>query len=172
MWFECGSNVVRMYHAFTTIYTSTVCSIPFQKIAILFIMAPTAPAAYWILTIPEQAWTPPPTLPSWAILIKGQLETAASGFRHWQVLIRLKNKQRLSGVRLLFPKETHAEPTRSAAALAYVHKEETSVPGTRFELGQVKSKGVDWDAVKTLAVQGQFSEIDSGVMLRCVVCGR
>jgi len=135
-------------------------------------MQPSKPASYWILTIPEQAWTPPQTLPNTMVLLKGQLEEGESGYRHWQVVVRLKNKQRLTGVKLLFPIETHAEPTRSDAALAYVWKEETSVPGTRFCLGDVKGKGVDWDTVKTLAIEGRFSEIDSGVMLRCVVCGR
>jgi hypothetical protein len=81
------------------------------------------------------------------------------------VVLRLKNKQRLSGIKVLFPPETHAEATRSAAALEYVWKEETAIPGTRFLLGEVK-KGVDWDMVKTLAVSGRFSEIESGVMLR------
>jgi len=136
------------------------------------IMAPSPPAAYWILTIPEQAWTPPQALPSWALLIKGQLEEGASGYRHWQVVVRLKNKQRLTGIRLLFPQEAHAEATRSSAALDYVWKEDTSVPGTRFSLGTVKGKGVDWELTKTLAVEGRFSEIDAGVMLRCVSCGR
>lgn len=134
-------------------------------------MAPSPPASYWILTIPEQAWTPPQELPPHLLLIKGQLEEGESGYRHWQVVVRLKSKQRLSGIRLLFPRETHAEATRSQAALDYVWKDETSIPGTRFCLGEVK-KGVDWDQVKTLAVEGRFSEIDSGVMLRCVVCGR
>lgn len=135
-------------------------------------MHPSPPAAYWILTIPEQAWTPPTALPTALLLLKGQLEVGAQGFRHWQVVVRLKSKQRLTGIRLLFPRESHCEATRSAAALAYVWKEESSVPGTRFCLGSVKGKGVDWDEVKTLAVAGRFSEIDSGVMLRCATCGR
>ena len=132
---------------------------------------PSPPAAYWILTIPEAAWTPPPELPATLLLLKGQLEEGASGFRHWQVVVRLKSKQRLTGIRLLFPRETHAEPTRSAAALSYVWKEETAVPGTRFSLGTTKEKGVDWDLVKTQAIAGQFSDIDAGVMLRCAHCG-
>ena len=130
-------------------------------------MPPSAPCWFWILTIPQDAWTPPPQLPPWATLLKGQLEEGAGGFRHWQVLLRLKNKQRLSGVRLLFPQGTHAEPTRSSAASSYVHKEETAVPGTRFLLGRDKTKGpVDWDEVKTKAVEGKFEEIDPGVMIR------
>jgi len=107
-------------------------------------------------------------------MIRGQLELAASGFRHWQVVVRLKQKQRLSGVKKLFPSETHAEPTRSAAALAYVWKEETRVPGTQFQLGEVKAPAskTDWEDVLNKAKAGCFSEIESGVMLRCVVCGR
>jgi len=133
---------------------------------------PSPPASYWILTIPEAVWTPPSTLPPTLLLLKGQLEVGAQGFRHWQVVIRLKQKQRLTGVKLLFPPETHAEPTRSDAALAYVWKEDTRVAGTQFLLGTVKGKGVDWDLVKTLAVEGRFSEIDSGVMLRYERIGR
>jgi hypothetical protein len=105
------------------------------------------------------------------LLLKGQLEEGAQGFRHWQVVVKLKQKQRLSGVRLLFPRETHAEPTRSSAALEYVWKEETSISGTRFSLGLPSSKGVDWEEVKKLAVAGKFSDIEPGVMLRCVTCG-
>jgi len=56
--------------------------------------------------------------------------------------------------------------------LAYVWKEETRVPGSQFLLGGVKGKGVDWDLVKTLAVEGRFSEIDSGIMLRFDMIGR
>jgi len=134
-------------------------------------MPPSPPAAYWILTIPQATWTPPLELPPTLLLIKGQLEEGASGFKHWQVVIRLKNKQRLSGVRLLFPRETHAEPTRSAAALNYVWKEDTAVPGTRFSLGTTTTPGVDWDLVKSQAVGGDFASIDAGIMLRCESCG-
>jgi len=136
-------------------------------------MPVSAPASYWILTIPEQAWTPPATLPPWATEIKGQLEEGEGGYRHWQVLVRLKNKQRLSGVKILFPPQTHAEATRSSAACAYVHKDATSVPGTRFSLGLPCKKGpVDWDLVKSQAVEGKFEDIEPGVMMRCVTCGR
>lgn len=136
-------------------------------------MPPSAPAYYWILTIPEARWTPPQTLPPWSTHLKGQLEVGNGGFRHWQVLVRLKNKQRLSGIKILFPPETHAEPTRSGAASGYVHKEETSVPGTRFEMGLPSKTGpVDWELVKTQAVEGKFGEIEPGVMMRCVTCGR
>ncbi|ACQ78169.1 putative Rep-associated protein [Circovirus-like genome CB-B] len=137
------------------------------------LMPPSKPSWYWILTIPEQCWQPPQTLPPYATAIKGQLEIApTTGYRHWQVAVKLKNKQRLSGLKALFPPETHAEPTKSSAAWDYVGKEETSVAGTSFQLGKVPSKAVDWDQVKDLAVKGQFSEIPSGTLLRCVVCGR
>jgi len=134
----------------------------------------TPPSYYWILTIPHEKWTCPTALDPAITMIRGQLEIAASGFKHWQVVVRLKNKQRLSGLKALFPPETHAEPTRSAAATDYVWKEETRVPGTQFQLGQVKAAAhkVDWDKTLELATKGHFSEIESGVMLRCVACGR
>ena len=40
------------------------------------------------------------------------------------------------GSKKKFGSGTHWEPTRSSAANAYVWKDETAVPGTRFELGK------------------------------------
>jgi len=71
------------------------------------------------------------------VWVKGQLEIGASGFKHWQFVFGLKKKTTLTGALKLFPKmiKPHLEATRSDAADEYVHKDESAVPDTRFELG-------------------------------------
>lgn len=64
----------------------------------------------------------------------------------------------------------HAEPTRSSAAEEYVWKEESAVPGTRFEVG---SKSVrrdvprDWEAIWDSAKRGDMESIPADVRIRC-----
>nr|WAE42665.1 MAG: replication associated protein [Cressdnaviricota sp.] len=126
-----------------------------------------ARARYWILTIPAHSFTP--FLPAGLAYIKGQLELAASGFLHWQLVAVWTAAVRLATVRDVFG-EHHAEATRSEAALAYVWKEETRVQGTQFELGKLAMKrnsSTDWDNVRALAVAGDFSEVPSDVYVRC-----
>lgn len=129
---------------------------------------PTSPQYFWIATIPSSTgWTPPTTLPSEFAMIKGQQEKGhQTEYLHWQLVFKLRKKQRLSGVKSLFPPETHLEPTRSAAALDYVWKEDTRVPGTQFLLGKTPAKGTDWTAARELAVAGQFDQIDDSVLIR------
>jgi len=95
-------------------------------------------ARYWLLTIPHADFVPylPPTC-NW---IRGQLELShGTAYLHWQVLVALKRKSRLMGLKELFGRTVHAEPSRSDAAADYVWKEDTRVEGTQFELGKLIS---------------------------------
>jgi len=59
----------------------------------------------------------------------------------------------------------HFELSRSAAADDYVWKEETSVAGTRFQLGKKplkKNSKRDWDSIRELAKSGDIESIDAG----------
>lgn len=121
---------------------------------------------YWLLTIPQPNFLPylPPTA-SW---IKGQLEIGDGGFIHWQILVAFKKKIRLGGVRETFG-PYHAELTRSEAADAYVHKEDTAVLGTRFELGAKairRNNSTDWKIVKEKAKAGLFEDIPEDIFVR------
>ena len=98
-----------------------------------------AQARYWIITVPKDNWSPPTSecLPVEIALLRGQLEIGnGTGYEHWQLFVAFRRRQRLGGVKKFFTNNAHAEPTRSTAAEEYVFKEDTAVPGTRFELGQ------------------------------------
>jgi len=125
-------------------------------------------ARWWILTIPLDDWTVPTALPAKIGYLKGQQETGANGYRHWQLVARVKQADRMTGVKALFCPTAHLEKTRSEAALAYVWKDDTAVPGTRFELGELKRRGnqVDYGEQWALAEQGRFRDMDKSVAFR------
>nr|WAE43074.1 MAG: replication associated protein [Cressdnaviricota sp.] len=125
---------------------------------------------HWILTVPEDDWTPPGELVPALSYLRGQLEIGAGGFRHWQVYAVLGRKSTLGVVKGLFSATTHAELTRSQAARSYVWKEDTRVEGTQFELGTLpfrRQEQTDWDKVVQDAKAGEFSSIPSDVLVRC-----
>lgn len=122
---------------------------------------------YWILTIPHHEYTPYPN-PNvqW---LKGQLELAASGYLHWQLVVSFDRNVRLSYVKEHFGSKCHAELSRSAAAESYVHKEETSVGNTRFEFGRKLFKRcsrVDWEGVWDSAIQGTLADVPANVRVQ------
>lgn len=124
---------------------------------------------YWILTIPHDKWEKPTTLPEWANCLMGQLEIGETGFRHWQLLVALKRKTKLGGVKKLFCQQAHCELSRSAAANDYVCKEETAVEGTRFKMGFFPLKRgdkEDWDKIKQLAQEGRLNELPADIYCR------
>jgi len=90
---------------------------------------------YWLLTIPVDKWTIPDSWHDDIQYCKGQQEIGEQGFHHWQILLALKKKKRMIATKELFCREAHLELTRSEAADEYVWKEDTAVPGTRFEYG-------------------------------------
>jgi len=116
---------------------------------------------FWLLTIPAHDFTP--YLPPPCSYIKGQLEEgAATGYRHWQVVVAFKKKTSLRGVKDVFGESVHAELSRSSAANAYCWKDETSLGGTRFELGTIsfdRSKKTDWELVWSAAKSGDLGSI-------------
>lgn len=123
-------------------------------------------ARYFILTIPQHQFTP--FIPESVQWIKGQLELSESGFLHWQLVAGFKKSVRLAHVRKTFG-PYHAEATRSDAAEEYVWKDDTSVDGTRFELGiKPLKRGVskDWDQILNSAKTGQFENIPADVYIR------
>lgn len=125
-------------------------------------------AIYWILTIQQHLFTP--WQPPGVQYIKGQLESGEeSNYLHWQLFVVLERQQRLAAVKRIFGESVHAEPTKSSAAESYVWKEETSVAGTRFELGTRKpnrNNSKDWEAIKQQAIEGKFDEIPPDIFVR------
>lgn len=119
-------------------------------------------------TIPYLDWTP--VLPDGVNWIKGQRERGEqSGYDHWQIILGLSKKASLAGaIKILACPTAHLELTRSAAADAYVWKDDTSL-GERFELGRKPFKRndpTDWDVVRACAIAGEFENIPSDVYIR------
>lgn len=133
-----------------------------------------AQALYWIGTVNEQhgEFTPPTNLPNNVVWLRGQKETGASGNVHWQLFAAFDKKVRLNGVKTTIC-NGHWEPTRSSAAEQYVFKEDTAIPGTRFELGSKKfnpAVSTDWVKLKDLAKLGELAkclELSPEATIRC-----
>jgi len=123
---------------------------------------------YWILTIPQHDYLP--FRPPGVKFIRGQLESGnTTGFKHWQLLVAFDKKCRLAVVKRTFGDTCHAELTRSSAADDYVWKDETSIEGTRFELGTRairRDKSSDWDIVRQNAKAGLFDDIPADIYVR------
>lgn len=125
-----------------------------------------------MLTIPKASWDPQciNPLPPCITWVKGQAEQGEGGYQHWQLIVSFKDKNTtLRKVKEFFTNDTHAELTRSSAADEYVHKDETSIDGTRFELGfkaVKRNSKTDWERVRQLARAGQLDEIPADVYIR------
>lgn len=123
---------------------------------------------YWSITIPHEHFTP--FLPLSVAYIKGQLERAASGYLHWQVMCILKRSERRNVLSRIFGEKAHLEPSRSDALSDYVWKEDTRIDGTQFELGKRpvnRSDPRDWDAILSSAKAGEFDKIPADIQVRC-----
>lgn len=121
-----------------------------------------------MLTIPQPDFLP--FLPSGCAWIRGQLELAASGFLHWQIIVAFSSRQRLRGVKSVFGSTCHAELSRSAAAVDYVWKEDTRVDGTQFDLGNKpinRAVAADWAKIRASAVSGDLLEVPDDIYVRC-----
>lgn len=126
----------------------------------------TNQANWWIGTIPHHCFVP--YLPVDVGYIRGQLELAASGFLHWQLVFYFARKKQLVHCRTVFGSDGHYEPTRSPAAIGYVWKDETRVPGSQFELGTRpfrRNEKTDWSAVLLAAQAGDFESIPASVLV-------
>lgn len=123
---------------------------------------------YWILTIPHADFLP--YLPKECSWIRGQLERGDStGYLHWQCITSLNTKGRLSAIKRIFGATVHAELSRSAAADAYVWKDDTAVPNTRFELGNrpvKRNSSADWESVRAAAQQGRLVDVPADIYVR------
>jgi len=123
---------------------------------------------YWLLTIPHADYTPYPRQSiTWE---RGQLERGESGYIHWQILVAVKKKCRLGGIKILFGTTAHCELARSDAAADYVWKDDTRIEGTQYEFGRRpmdRKRPADWELVKKAAIDGNFSEIPADIFVRC-----
>lgn len=123
---------------------------------------------YWLLTIPQHEFLP--YLPPGVTYIKGQLEQGNNtGYVHWQLLVVMDKKCRISAIKSIFGRTVHAELSRSSAADDYVWKEDTAVQGTRFELGQRKLKrncSKDWESIKDCAKRGALDDVPADIYVR------
>jgi len=125
---------------------------------------------YWFGTLPQQPeleWVP--GLLQGIAYIRGQLEEGEGGLIHWQLFFILRSKASLAQVRAIWaPHVGHWELSRSAAAEAYVWKEETRI-GEPFEFGTRpirRNSGPDWELVKRNAQQGLLEEIPGDIYVR------
>lgn len=124
---------------------------------------------FFILTIPEQNWNVPDSLPDGIVYIKGQKEEGAGGYRHWQLVCQTKDRCGIGKVKEKFSPFAHVEPTRSKAAEEYVWKEDTSV-GNRFEIGKKKMRmnsKTDWNQVLIAAKERRIQDIPASIQIRC-----
>lgn len=122
---------------------------------------------YWLGTLYN--WTPPDALPDSCTWIKGQKEICPTTSReHYQVIAGFKRAVRLAAVKRAVG-NGHWELTRSDAADAYVWKEQTSVEGSRFELGAKairRNVAGDWQKIKADAQRGALEEIPADIYIR------
>lgn len=128
---------------------------------------PNNQGRYWLLTIRESDFEP--HLPNGVVWIKGQLEEGEGGFVHWQVVCCFGKKVRFGTVKEVFGSTAHIELSRSAAANEYVHKDETAIDDTRFELGELPFKrndATDWARIKEQAQAGRLNDIDADIYVR------
>lgn len=91
------------------------------------------------------------------------------GYRHWQLVVGFARKLRLAGVKDVFGRTCHAEPTKSKAAIDYVHKDDTAVADTRFTLGQLpvsRGRSQDWERVRDDAKCGRLDDIPGDIYVR------
>lgn len=127
-------------------------------------------ARYWLLTIPKNDYQLPTELPQQCNFLRGQLERGNdTGYEHWQVVVSFKRAVRLAAVKSLFGQSCHAEPTRSQAANEYVLKDDTHIPGTRFDLGTKpfnRNSKTDWESAKQLAKQGKLDDCPPDVFIK------
>nr|WAE42552.1 MAG: replication associated protein [Cressdnaviricota sp.] len=131
----------------------------------------TRTGRYWIGTIPEANGISPciGPLPNWINYVRGQLETGSTtGYRHWQLIVSTSQPVRFSKLASYY--SGHWELTRSKSAEQYVWKDDTSVEGTRFELGTKplnRNEAKDWGQIKGYAVAGNLDSIPPDVFIRC-----
>jgi len=131
---------------------------------------PVRTAKFWFLTTPKSLPNFPSTdaLPPSISYWKGQQEIGANGLEHYQHCLVHDSKVSSAVIRRMFP-GSHVELSRSAAVYAYVHKDETAVEGTRWELGVQpvnRNQPKDWHNILACAKAGDFGTIPPDVVVR------
>lgn len=131
---------------------------------------------WWMVTVPFERMKPEDYLVDGQLVetlqyMKGQAEIGGNTeYKHWQIVVCLKKKQRLSGIKKIFGRYAHLEPTRSAAALEYVWKDDTKVAGSEFEFGNMPMKrnvAKDWEGIWENAVKGELMNVPADIRVRC-----
>jgi len=127
----------------------------------------SGPARYWMATIPVADFHSDMPLPAGVAYIRGQQEIGQeTGYHHWQLLFVLSKPQRMSWLKNKFGQTANWRQTRSAAADAYVWKEDTRVPNTQFELGVKpirRNNAADWESIWDHAKNGRIDEIPAQI---------
>jgi len=137
---------------------------------------------FWLLTIPYSSELAYPWSESFLdglSWIRGQREIGeTTGYEHWQVLVAFSQKKTVAQCKAFFGDQCHCELSRSEAAAEYVWKDETSVPGTRFEFGARpfrRNSATDWEQVWESAKSGDLESIPANVRVvnyRSLLCIR
>lgn len=113
---------------------------------------------FWLLTIPHYDYLP--YLPPGCVWLKCQLESGSdTGYLHWQCMVGFAKKESIRGVKAIFGDRCHGELSRSESADAYVWKDETAIPNTRYEFGCKpirRNAKVDWESVWEAAKSGNI----------------
>lgn len=126
---------------------------------------------WWILTIPFADWSVPAELPELVSYLHGQQEVGygRQSYHHWQLFCITVRKTSLIQIKSVFTNSTHAELTRSEAAEEYCLKDDSAIPGTRFELGIKPFKrndDRDWERVFELARNGDIMGIPASIRIQ------
>lgn len=118
------------------------------------------PARYWVFTAPASDWSPPGCLPKDITCLMGQKEIGGNtGYEHWQCVVAFAKPMRRAGVKKILGINSFCEPSNSSAAWAYVEKDDTAIPDTRFQLGTKpikRNSKQDWDSAFEKAKKGEF----------------
>jgi len=109
------------------------------------------------------------SLPTGIVWMHGQQERGEStGYLHYQLVVAFSKKVALSGVKRVFGEGIHAELSRSEAAEAYCHKEETRV-GDVFAIGAKpirRNSKTDWESVWSAAKSGNLDAIPASIRVQ------
>lgn len=132
----------------------------------------TKPARIWIGTIP---YSPEYDLfgrfNGFVAYAIGQRELGANtNYEHWQIVIHCLKPNRLTALKKHFGDQCHWEPTLSAAAESYVHKDDTAIADTRFTWGKKpinRASAKDWDLIRADCVAGRLDAVPSDIFVRC-----
>lgn len=130
---------------------------------------PAIKGRYFLATLSCAQFAEQPTLSGDCVYLKGQKEIGAGGFEHWQFLCVFGKQVTLQQAKRHFHNSVHLELSRSSAANEYVWKEDTRVPGSQFELGELpksRARKADWDAIFDDASRGNFNNIPKDILIR------